>query len=754
MAAGKTKPLAPESEDTPTTSTPASTSDEIDTTDDDDTSENGSVEVVKKLPVKKEVAKKKTVVVVPEISELDIESGVDSDDGKEAPKKKNKKAPDIDGSNVQFGADSDNADSDETDDSEEGAADEAEDEAEDESEEDSEEYSTEEYSTEEEESERDFDGDVDGSNVVFGEVSVDNRDAVPKKSDKPKKARKVRHVHFGATPEVSNAEDQPVTDTDDHSMEEVVRDNALDILARISGGKTVNERSNNLLASLVGYFLENEHPEYSETEKRVNLRTMLGKLTNLNVIGDLSHLSRAENDTTRQAYLAGLHHLSQQENMRGAAENRGTVAVSGSRPNDDDDDDVPISIFPNIPNKVGGIHGEYFQYIDIIGRGGQGKVWKVKGVLDKQEYALKMIKLPAVSHGIIIEDDERMAKVLNEMQILAALDHPNVVRYYYCWIGNNSAIPLGIRTPAAEKEDGFDFSGYTIDTEGDSYAEVSRVNTIDTSNEAGETDIVPAPPPLDHGQVTVAGKVKSKELVRHTATPSMEIALPTHTLYIVMSLAPFALSEHLLTSVDNPYSKSAEIPQHCFCVLSSLRLLCAILNGVSYLQTKNYIHRDLKPANIFLHPSNTDTICCCPKNTNHYSPRIGDFGLATLAEIDATSARVGTSFYSPPERGIHEKIDVWALGVMCLELFTKFTSATDRGFTLQKLVDHREFPDNTLPQIKQIVKGCMEEDLEQRWSLEKLRLVCLEWKKEVEHELEGDGSDEAVWATQPGGEGA
>ncbi|PAV89069.1 hypothetical protein WR25_08926 isoform B [Diploscapter pachys] len=71
-----------------------------------------------------------------------------------------------------------------------------------------------------------------------------------------------------------------------------------------------------------------------------------------------------------------------------------------------------------------------FEEIEEIGHGGFGIVYKVRAKLDRRYYAVKKIQLKRMM--------DITKKVLNEIQLLALLNHPNIVRYYSGWVELNS----------------------------------------------------------------------------------------------------------------------------------------------------------------------------------------------------------------------------------------------------------------------------------------------------------------------------
>ena len=98
-----------------------------------------------------------------------------------------------------------------------------------------------------------------------------------------------------------------------------------------------------------------------------------------------------------------------------------------------------------------------------------------------------------------------------------------------------------------------------------------------------------------------------------------------------------------------------------------------LLLGIKYLHDNDVLHRDLKPSNILLN--------------NKGEIKIGDFGLARIfgkIDIKKYTNNVVTVCYRAPELLLGEKnysteIDVWSLGCILLELFTrKMTFRSDK----------------------------------------------------------------------------
>eukprot|EP01124_Arcella_intermedia_P013801 TRINITY_DN20190_c0_g1_i2.p1 TRINITY_DN20190_c0_g1~~TRINITY_DN20190_c0_g1_i2.p1 ORF type:complete len:299 (-),score=75.42 TRINITY_DN20190_c0_g1_i2:27-923(-) len=90
-------------------------------------------------------------------------------------------------------------------------------------------------------------------------------------------------------------------------------------------------------------------------------------------------------------------------------------------------------------------HNDFIK-LETLGKGGFGKVVKVKNRIDFRFYAIKVIPLKAKER----ED------ILNEVRTLSGLFHMNIVRYYQSWIEDHNAI-------LEDEEDSLSEEGFEVE---------------------------------------------------------------------------------------------------------------------------------------------------------------------------------------------------------------------------------------------------------------------------------------------------
>ncbi|KAH9865852.1 hypothetical protein J1614_009439 [Plenodomus biglobosus] len=93
-----------------------------------------------------------------------------------------------------------------------------------------------------------------------------------------------------------------------------------------------------------------------------------------------------------------------------------------------------------------------FSELDIVGKGGYGKVYKAKHKLDGSLYAVKRIPISQAKQSRIQEHGpQELESMLEEVRSLARFEHANIVRYHNAWLefttvppemSTGSAIPV------------------------------------------------------------------------------------------------------------------------------------------------------------------------------------------------------------------------------------------------------------------------------------------------------------------------
>jgi len=168
----------------------------------------------------------------------------------------------------------------------------------------------------------------------------------------------------------------------------------------------------------------------------------------------------------------------------------------------------------------------------------------------------------------------------------------------------------------------------------------------------------------------------------------------------------------------------------------------ALADGVAYANERGVLHRDIKPSNVFLdaapqgfipviEPQQPETAGSAPRQTLCV-PKLGDFGLARLADDTSnatrTGAAIGTPGYMAPEqaRGDHAQIgsatDVYGLGTILFELLAGravFRGRNDIDIARQVVADEapalRSIRGDASLDLAAICRMCLEKDPADRY---------------------------------------
>ncbi|KAJ9501351.1 hypothetical protein H2202_003145 [Exophiala xenobiotica] len=430
-----------------------------------------------------------------------------------------------------------------------------------------------------------------------------------------------------------------------------------------------------------------------------------------------------------------------------------------------------------------------FRQLSLLGKGGFGRVYHTFNIFDKKEYAVKKIPLsPRLSQRYKELGHQELEHVLREVQALAQLEHINVVRYHATWIeepllqsgnqlstaiGNRRLITSGKTCPKhhprkalprplpSDQSDGIVFGSDSV----------SHVRAHDLKEDSeplwSMRHADPEPSSARPSEIFTDGHEQPNAQQETVMDESV------YVLHVQMSVYPMTLAQYLAPPPENARSApSSPLRRHCFHLVPALRILLGILCGLQYIHDKGLVHRDIKPSNIFV--SNLEMTAVglvpqgyydvgncfgCPHSDSYFvNPRIGDFGLvAELARngdmdeqsIDSQPNKaVGTEYYRPPRwndpketwkssSAINEKLDVFALGVVLVEMLWYCTTKAERSVVLGDLqkgrlptgltekINKEGHEPGTGDLVRQCILGMIQREPRRRWS-------CTEVKEWVE----------------------
>ena len=410
-----------------------------------------------------------------------------------------------------------------------------------------------------------------------------------------------------------------------------------------------------------------------------------------------------------------------------------------------------------------------FQQLKFLGRGGFGAVYHTYNVFDKKEYAIKKIPLsPRLSQRYRESGHKELENILREVQALAQLEHQNIVRYHATWIEEPKEVPIPGFPP---RKPSLAVGGRKlIEAGGPGHGDIPPVQAEEVSDgiifgsdsisKAEASKIEVNPQFVSFAQPTetdvLAGRT-SEMFTDGDARPSVrnETALDAsvYVLHVQMSVYPMTLAQYLAPQGQRPSSSTSnQDRRHCFHLVPALRILLGILCGLQYIHAKGLIHRDIKPSNIFISSMGLsggsliaegyhDVGSCngCADPSPHYiNPRIGDFGLVAEPATSSIGQKVvGTQYYRPPpyrdphnkwnSNRVNEKLDVFALGVILVEMLWCCGTSTERMHVLQGL-QQGKIPSGLVekineeghePQIGDLViqgiSGMIQRNPEERW---------------------------------------
>ncbi|KAI7855206.1 kinase-like domain-containing protein [Circinella umbellata] len=145
------------------------------------------------------------------------------------------------------------------------------------------------------------------------------------------------------------------------------------------------------------------------------------------------------------------------------------------------------------------------------------------------------------------------------------------------------------------------------------------------------------------------------------------------------------------------------------------KYMIQVVAALRYIHHLGVIHRDIKPENILI--------------GERGELKLADFGWAVHDRRPRRRTFCGTLEYLPPEmienKYHDEKVDIWALGIMCYELLVgtpPFEDVTSYVETYSRIIQTKySFPNHISMNAQQFVKRILRHDPRQRPTLEVLK---------------------------------
>ena len=358
-----------------------------------------------------------------------------------------------------------------------------------------------------------------------------------------------------------------------------------------------------------------------------------------------------------------------------------------------------------------------------LGRGGFGRVFKARKIVDQTIYAVKQL---------IVNEKEPLdvTNYRKEVMNLSRLQNASVVRYYDAWTedvddgyesssdGTNNEdyqIPdsmtgqneemlsqimfeslLNNRGKSIVQPPGF-MPSYgrpgrgpeqqavdSDDEDTSSEAQFDNDDDYDNAFNNGNANIDPQDLQVDFSSSRQKNSAAIEDADQND--PSSAAALTKTSDHKIPRRRPSQITSGKFF-IQMEYCEGRTLTQLianklCEDTDSLWRVLRGILEGLNYIHQNGITHRDLKPDNIFIGVQGL--------------PKIGDFGLATASGGKEGGSAAGTELYMAPEvrskQNIQDlqKTDMYSVGIIVFEMTSNFKFGQHRGPAIEAI---RKDPD-------------------------------------------------------------
>ena len=323
----------------------------------------------------------------------------------------------------------------------------------------------------------------------------------------------------------------------------------------------------------------------------------------------------------------------------------------------------------NASDNSDGTFEKLYDRVEVLGEGAFGSVCSARSITDHRRYAIKRIPFFFQAHEAFGLAQLR-SQVLREGKILAALDHPNVVRYYQCWVerigivrkhpdevevaSTNTTLRETEKTEKAAheedveegEEDEEDEEERVDEKEEETEGMMTHWDDLDGHVNAREIDDASFLlsqsaqswwEELDGEDATDKNAAAAESQQNKTILDDGKILLLQMDLFIVMKLYDRSL-KHLIE-----YRRKLDIS-----VKHNIRIMRELLEACRYIHEKGVVHRDISPCNVFF-DGNSGTVLgdfgLASADSKH---RLREISLRTVSTMSGTSPLRKTSAALPP----------------------------------------------------------------------------------------------------------
>ncbi|VIO88940.1 Uncharacterized protein BM_BM13711 [Brugia malayi] len=354
-----------------------------------------------------------------------------------------------------------------------------------------------------------------------------------------------------------------------------------------------------------------------------------------------------------------------------------------------------------------------FKEIRSIGRGGFGEVFHVHSNIDDCDYAIKKIQFN-------LRMSKPVAKIVNEVRLLAVVQHRNIVRYYGAWLELQD-----LQTSSCEDKDEYSNEEEEVVQKNSSKEERKTISLAvndysklaqmaGKGNSRKEFSTIPVKrdrfwtqesPFISSSTVSRGWKMnqsvspnESLTIARGSArTDPVNLMLPhsgTAVMFVQMELCSRTLNDYFA-------ERNAEIRPKIDRQLNR-NIMKQLMSAVTHLHSKKIIHRDIK---ILLGKLSIWPNC------------------AAVTESETTTTHslgVGTSVYAAPEQQnstvYDSAVDIYSAGIVFFELCIPFGTQMERLEAIGELKKGKlteEF-NTSFPDEANLIKEMCKEDPQER----------------------------------------